>query len=815
MIKIKFYTLAFAIISSYTLGFGQNVGIGTSNPQTKLQVVGAISSVPVSAAAATTVTIPNNTSVFRLTAVTGIQANTLSMATPTEGQYLTIYNEDADNATFAGATIPGNTSASFNYINSAWRLTAKSNFGNQTITFTPTGDVTGTATGTTTLTPALSIGAGKVTNTMLAGSIDLTTKVAGLLPIANGGTNSSAAPTAGSIAYGTGTAYAFTPVGTAGQILLSNGASAPTWTTPTTGTPGFGSWTKALTASTAAVKTDNQYVLGNIGLGGHDGGGSPADAAYNFATTAPAVPLVVVSPGNATAASSPVATALRLAQPGSNGSKWPLSADFRLGSYATSGINAQSQLNLVLGNGATATPDVTVLSVLGSGSIGIGTTTPSSRLQVTASGSSDQYVARFTQTNTTNGITTFIGLGTETNAASWSKAAIGFQRTGNYDMGDITFNLSSNNTSGINAAESDERMRITSAGNVGIGTSPSTKLHVSGFGLFGPAGTSELWLTQNWQSKADANAYSSEISNDISSYKALMLVGNKSAGGGRIVAMWDRLGIANSTPAYNLDVNGSGRFAGNLYINNEQYILPTANGNYVRIGNASGGQMQDVYSNYFYALGRIRIGNASSPNSVLHVEAAQYNSSVVNTENYVALFKNTSTNGGAIMTNVANNGNAARYVQFMVNGSEVGCLYGNGSNVASLYSASDERLKTNIRNTGLGLNTIMKMRIRDYEWKADGKTVNAGFIAQELYEVYPEAVSKGNDAAIDSTGGTWMVNYAGITPLLVKAIQDQQAEIEKLQKQNSNLKTENGELLKKMKAQIDVINERLSIKTEN
>jgi hypothetical protein len=59
--------------------------------------------------------------------------------------------------------------------------------GNQSISFTPTasGDVTGTATGTTSLTPTLVIGAGKVTNTMLAGGIDLTTKVTGILPIAN------------------------------------------------------------------------------------------------------------------------------------------------------------------------------------------------------------------------------------------------------------------------------------------------------------------------------------------------------------------------------------------------------------------------------------------------------------------------------------------------------------------------------------------------------------------------------------------------------------------------------------------------------
>jgi hypothetical protein len=64
--------------------------------------------------------------------------------------------------------------------------------------------------------------------------IDLTADVTGVLPIANGGTNSTAAATAGGVGYGTGTAHAYTSAGTSGQILTSNGSSAPTWVTPTT-----------------------------------------------------------------------------------------------------------------------------------------------------------------------------------------------------------------------------------------------------------------------------------------------------------------------------------------------------------------------------------------------------------------------------------------------------------------------------------------------------------------------------------------------------------------------------------------------------
>ena len=59
----------------------------------------------------------------------------------------------------------------------------------------------------------------------------------GVLAIANGGTNTSATPTAGTIPYGTGTTLAYSAAGTAGQVLTSGGSGAPTWTTVTgTGT---------------------------------------------------------------------------------------------------------------------------------------------------------------------------------------------------------------------------------------------------------------------------------------------------------------------------------------------------------------------------------------------------------------------------------------------------------------------------------------------------------------------------------------------------------------------------------------------------
>lgn len=85
--------------------------------------------------------------------------------------------------------------------------------------YAPLASPTFTGTVTTPLTTA-----GIVTTTAggVLGSV-------AVLPIANGGTNSTASPTAGGVGYGTGSAHAYSSAGTAGQFLQSNGSGAPTW----------------------------------------------------------------------------------------------------------------------------------------------------------------------------------------------------------------------------------------------------------------------------------------------------------------------------------------------------------------------------------------------------------------------------------------------------------------------------------------------------------------------------------------------------------------------------------------------------------
>jgi hypothetical protein len=82
----------------------------------------------------------------------------------------------------------------------------------------------------------------------ITGSGTLT--LGGTLAVANGGTNGTAVPSAGAVAYGTGTAYAFSAAGSSNQVLLSGGTGAPTWANQSS--LSVGSATTATTATNLA-----------------------------------------------------------------------------------------------------------------------------------------------------------------------------------------------------------------------------------------------------------------------------------------------------------------------------------------------------------------------------------------------------------------------------------------------------------------------------------------------------------------------------------------------------------------------------------
>ena len=83
------------------------------------------------------------------------------------------------------------------------------------------------------------------------------------------------------------------------------------------------------------------------------------------------------------------------------------------------------------------------------------------------------------------------------------------------------------------------------------------------------------------------------------------------------------------------------------------------------------------------------------------------------------------------------------------NGDVVGDLR-NSTGTFSAYDTSDIRLKKDIVDTAInGLNVVNGMKIRDFTWKKTGDKCVAGFVANELKDVFPSAVSGEADATWD------------------------------------------------------------------
>jgi hypothetical protein len=100
-------------------------------------------------------------------------------------------------------------------------------------------------------------------------------------------------------------------------------------------------------------------------------------------------------------------------------------------------------------------------------------------------------------------------------------------------------------------------------------------------------------------------------------------------------------------------------------------------------------------------------------------------------------------------------------------------------------ATSDMNLKNTIENSPFGLNEILLLNpvtflYNDTDRKIDSDAKEVGFIAQDVFDIIPNAVS--------STGtGDLQLDYRAITATLTKAIQEQQALIKALEQRIINL----------------------------
>jgi hypothetical protein len=106
-----------------------------------------------------------------------------------------------------------------------------------------------------------------------------------------------------------------------------------------------------------------------------------------------------------------------------------------------------------------------------------------------------------------------------------------------------------------------------------------------------------------------------------------------------------------------------------------------------------------------------------------------------------------------------------------------GTLRGSISSTTGVYTpSSDSRLKKNITNITYGLNEVMALRPVTYlmNEEADTAKKHLGFIAQEVKALVDEAV----DDLIDPDTQFYMLDKAGLVPVLVKAMQELKAEFD-------------------------------------
>lgn len=141
---------------------------------------------------------------------------------------------------------------------------------------------------------------------------------------------------------------------------------------------------------------------------------------------------------------------------------------------------------------------------------------------------------------------------------------------------------------------------------------------------------------------------------------------------------------------------------------------------------------------------------------------------------YSGSFQNTTSSGGALLLRVENTGSLLSQIYY--GGSVVGSISTDGTNTA-YNTSSDVRLKEHVENSRSASHLIDGIKVRQFDWKSNDKHQDYGFVAQELYQTYPEAVRVGTDAKTDP----WGVDYSQLVPLLVKEVQDLRKRVAELE----------------------------------
>ncbi len=145
--------------------------------------------------------------------------------------------------------------------------------------------------------------------------------------------------------------------------------------------------------------------------------------------------------------------------------------------------------------------------------------------------------------------------------------------------------------------------------------------------------------------------------------------------------------------------------------------------------------------------------------------------------NAVVLRNIATTSGGDIIDiqTAATSGTVSAFTMTDGAGTLCGyCTIDTTANTVSYTNTSDGRLKHLFEDFN-GLELIAQMQPWKYERKVQPGKKEIGFVAQEMKLVFPQAVTVGTDEL-----QTMGIDYSKFTPVLVKALQEQQAIIDGL-----------------------------------
>jgi len=333
-----------------------------------------------------------------------------------------------------------------------------------------------------------------------------------------------------------------------------------------------------------------------------------------------------------------------------------------------------------------------------------------------------------------------------------------------------------------NAITFTERMRITSSGNVGIGTSsPSARLTSYNASndyqlALGSANTFEWKIGRN---NADGKLYFQGLNgaSTVNNVIVADLLGN--------------VGIGTSSPAYRLDVSGGHSAVRSAFA---QFWFNSNNTNNVGIYNsgASGGGLGQMV---FETNSSERMRITSGGDVLVGTTNTWFNRKVIaeGTEGLAGIVGDITTYPLSCMSTPASGNNlfAGFWTDSRAVPEQRGTIdYNRAGGLVRYNTTSDGTLKNIIGDSDRqkSIEILNTTRIREFAWKDDeSQKPQIGVIAQELYETYKGAVSVGGEDA-EGNYRPWGVDKTAFTFHLIAGWQEHQKIIQEQQQIINDLK---------------------------